>query len=133
MDLQPTEKTTFSRVHNLCVSNNTHFIYNNNRIFFNGKCYKREGNDWNFVLVNNKSEFIGFVDYEIYKREITELKDEIEKLNASIANFEEKDNISEEVDETVSGDEEYTDEEKLSNRLKQMEIGIIEIFFGIYF
>lgn len=76
-------KNTFTRLFTLTEDNDTFLISCKNKILFNGNCYQREGSDWKYVLVNDKQDYIGFVEidqYEVLKRQIEELKHQNEEL-----------------------------------------------------
>ena len=80
MEIPSNLKNTFTRLFTLTEENDTYLISCKNKILFNGKCYHREGSDWKYILVNDKQNYIGFVEIDQYKaleRQIEELKEEL--------------------------------------------------------
>jgi hypothetical protein len=75
--LTPALKNVFTRVLNTSCKV---FIFNESKIVVDGKCYVRIENDWSEFKASDESQFIGFISYEQYERDIEKKNHDIEKL-----------------------------------------------------
>src|SRR4051812_44582126 len=75
------DRFIFTRVAN--YTNNTFFVFNDNKILYNNTTYQRINSEWSEVDAENKYEYIGFVPYEVLSDQVSQnesLRKEIEKL-----------------------------------------------------